>query len=66
MDMAQGNDAEKRAGAIRTLKFMNEQGVLLTLRDAAGETGKLASIAYHELTNPKTQEGLVKDFKEDE
>jgi hypothetical protein len=66
MDMAQGNDAEKRAGAIRTLKFMGEQGVLLTLRDAPGETGKLASIAYHELTNPKVQEGLVKNFKEEE
>jgi hypothetical protein len=64
--MAQGNDADKRAGALRTLKFMSEQGVLLTLRDAQGETGKLASIAYHELTNPKALEGLVKDFKEDE
>lgn len=63
MQMAKGSDAEKRAGAIRTLKFMNEQGMLLSLRDAEGETGKLASIAYFELTNPKAQEGLVKDFK---
>lgn len=63
MQIATGDDAEKRAGAIRTLKFMNEQGVLLTLRDAPGETGKLASIAYHELTHPKVVVG-VKDFKE--
>jgi HEAT repeat protein len=66
MSMAKGDDAQKRAGAIRTLKFMNEQGVLLSLRDATGETGKLASVAYHELTNPKVNEGLVKDFKEEE
>jgi hypothetical protein len=66
MRMAQGDDAQNRAGAIRTLKFMNEQGVLLTLRDAQGETGKLASVAYHELTHPKANEGMIKDFKEDE
>lgn len=65
MEIAQGDDAEKRAGAIRTLKFMDEQGVLLTLRDAPGETGRLASNAYHELTNPKVVIG-VKDFAEDE
>jgi HEAT repeat protein len=55
--MAEGDNAEQRAGAIRTLKFMTEQGVLLALRDAPGETGKLAAGAYHELMNPKIVAG---------
>jgi HEAT repeat protein len=58
-EMARGDDAVQRAGAIRTLKFMKEQGMLLALRDAPGETGKLAAKAYHELMNPK----VVTDVK---
>lgn len=58
--MAQGSDAEKRAGAIRTLRFMQEQGVLLALRDAEGETGKLAREAYHDLMNPKLATGVIR------
>jgi hypothetical protein len=37
---------------------MKEQGVLLMLRDAPGETGKLASEAYHALMNPKAVTGV--------
>lgn len=51
--MAKGDDAVKRAGAIRTLKFMQEQGVLLALRDESGPAGELARAAYFELMNPK-------------
>jgi HEAT repeat protein len=51
--MAKGDDAAKRAGAIRALKFMKEQGVLLALRDASGPAGELARAAYFELMNPK-------------
>jgi HEAT repeat protein len=51
--MAKGDDAVKRAGAIRALKFMKEQGVLLALRDASGPAGELARAAYFELMNPK-------------
>jgi HEAT repeat protein len=58
LKMAKGDDAAKRLGAINTLRFMKEQGVLLTLRDASGETGKLASEAYHELLNPKVVTGV--------
>ena len=58
LDMAKGDDAVKRAGAIRTLRFMKEQGVLLALRDAPGETGKLASDAYRDLLNPKIMTGV--------
>jgi hypothetical protein len=58
LDMAKGDDAVKRAGSIRTLDFMKEQGSLLALRDAPGETGKLASEAYHELMNPKVVTGV--------
>jgi HEAT repeat protein len=50
--MAKGDDA-KRAGAIRALKFMREQGVLLALRDEQGPAGELARAAYFELMNPK-------------
>jgi hypothetical protein len=65
MDMAKGSDAAKREGAIRTLKFMGEQGVLLWLRDAEGEPGKLAAEAYHELLNPKIATG-VKEIEKEE
>lgn len=51
--MAKGEDAVKRAGAIRALKFMKEQGVLLALRDESGPSGELARAAYFELMNPK-------------
>jgi hypothetical protein len=46
-------DEAKRGGAIRTLKFMKEQGVLLALRDESGPVGELARAAYFELMNPK-------------
>ena len=58
LKMAKGDDAAMRLGAINTLRFMKEQGVLLSLRDAPGETGKLASEAYHELMNPKAVTGV--------
>ncbi len=51
--MAKADDAVKRAGAIRALKFMKEQGVLLALRDVSGPAGELARAAYFELMNPK-------------
>jgi HEAT repeat protein len=51
--MAKGDDQVKRAGAIRALKFMKEQGVLLALRDEKGPAGELARAAYFELMNPK-------------
>lgn len=51
-------DEAKRAGAINTLKFMKEQGVLLALRDEPGAVGELASAAYHELMNPKLITGV--------
>ena len=51
--MAKAEDAAKRAGAIRALKFMKEQGVLLALRDESGPAGELARAAYFELMNPK-------------
>jgi HEAT repeat protein len=58
LEMAKGDDATKKAAAIRTLLFMKEQGVLLMLRDLPGETGKLASDAYHSLMNPKAVTGV--------
>jgi hypothetical protein len=58
MQMATGDNATKRASAIRTLKFMKEQGALLALRDAPGEAGTLAKAAYHELMNPAIVAGV--------
>ena len=46
-------EAGSGAGAIRALKFMKEQGVLLALRDVSGPAGELARAAYFELMNPK-------------
>ncbi|HET9958063.1 MAG TPA: HEAT repeat domain-containing protein [Polyangiaceae bacterium] len=57
--MAKGNDEAKRQGAIRTLKFMKEQGPLLALRDEQGQTGQLARAAYFELMNPKLVSGVA-------
>src|SRR5262249_14236111 len=57
--MAKGDDAAKRAGAIRTLKFMQEQGVLLALRDEQGPAGEAARAAYFELMNPKASSGVA-------
>ena len=59
--MAKGDDKAKREGAISTLKFMQEQGVLLALRDEQGETGKLAAKAYHEMMNPnlEAEQGVI-------
>jgi len=51
--MAKGDDAAKREGAINTLLFMKEQGVLLALRDEKGPGNELAKKAYFELMNPK-------------
>ncbi|MBX3183276.1 MAG: HEAT repeat domain-containing protein [Polyangiaceae bacterium] len=59
MQMAKGDDAAKREGAIRTLRFMGEQGVLLALRDEQGPTGELARAAYHELMHPKVVTGVA-------
>jgi hypothetical protein len=59
--IAMAKDQSKKElmeGAIRTLKFMQEQGVLLALRDEQGPTGKLASDAYFELMNPKVVTGV--------
>jgi len=56
--MAKGDDAAKRSGAIRALKFMQEQGVLLALRDENGPAGEQARQAYFELVNPKIVTGV--------
>jgi HEAT repeat protein len=46
-------DAAKRKGAVETLQFMKEKGVLMALRHEKGETGDLAKKAFHDLMNPK-------------
>jgi hypothetical protein len=65
MQAARSNDTGRQSAAIRTLKFMREQGVLLALRDAPGTTGELASAAYYDLMNPLAATG-VKDFSKEE
>lgn len=56
--MARGSDAEKAEGAVMTLKFLKEQGVLMALRDVAGPVQKLAEEAVFELVNPKVITGV--------
>src|SRR5262249_4542081 len=53
MQDAKKQEADRKRGAIATLKFMKEQGSLMALRDEPGETGQLAGKAFFELMNPK-------------
>jgi HEAT repeat protein len=47
-----GDDAARK-GAIQTLQFMKEKGVLMALRHEKGPTGEMAKKAFHDLMNPK-------------
>lgn len=50
---AKAGDPAQKKGAIDTLKFMKEKGVLMALRHEQGDTGEMAKRAFHELMNPK-------------
>ncbi|MCK6589880.1 MAG: HEAT repeat domain-containing protein, partial [Polyangiaceae bacterium] len=50
---AKSGEPAQRKGAMETLKFMKERGVLMALRQEPGETGEMAKKAFHELMNPK-------------
>lgn len=49
---ARSGNAERKKGAILTLAFMQERGVLMALQDEAGETGQWARSALHQVQNP--------------
>lgn len=50
---AREGDEKTKFNAIRTLKFMKEQGSLMALKAEAGSTGEMARKAFFELMNPK-------------
>ncbi len=50
---AKSGDAAAKKGAIDTLKFMKEKGVLMALRHEPGEVGDMAKKAFHDVMNPK-------------
>ncbi len=50
---AKSGDAATKKGAVETLQFMKEKGVLMALRQEKGDTGDLAKKAFHDLMNPK-------------
>jgi hypothetical protein len=50
---AKVGDAPRKKGAIMTLKFMKEKGVLMALRQEKSDTGDMAKKAFFELMNPK-------------
>jgi len=52
-EAAKSGDTEQKKGAIMTLQFMKEKGVLMALRYEQGETGEMAKKAFHDLVNPK-------------
>jgi hypothetical protein len=58
---AKGTDVERKKGAIMTLKFMKERGVLMALRTEQGDTGEMARKAFFELMNPKAL--IAEDLK---
>jgi HEAT repeat protein len=52
-EAAKKGDQITRAGALRTLRFMKEQGALMALKDEKGDVGVEAGKALFELMNPK-------------
>ncbi len=54
---AREGDDKTKVHAIRTLKFMKEQGTLMALKTDQGLTGELARKAFFELMNPKDPAG---------
>jgi HEAT repeat protein len=58
LQMALGSDAAVRTGAIRTLRFLGERGVLLSLQNEKGEVGPLAREAFHRLRYPVAAAGV--------
>lgn len=48
-----GADDKKRNDAVAILKFMNERGVLMTLKSEPGPAQQVARQAFFELMNPK-------------
>jgi HEAT repeat protein len=50
---AKGGNPEKRAEAIRMLKFTKEKGVLMALRSEPEPLGAMARAAFFEVMNPK-------------
>jgi hypothetical protein len=52
-EAAEKGDAAKRSGALMTLRFMREQGVLMDLKAKGGDLGKEAGEALFLLMNPK-------------
>lgn len=51
--IVQKGDPAARDGALRTLKFMREQGTLMALKEEKGDVGVLAGRTLFELMNPK-------------
>lgn len=50
---AKSGDEATKAFAVGVLKFLKEQGVIMSLRNEAGITGQLARRAFFELRNPE-------------
>ncbi len=50
---AKSGDAATKKGAVETLQFMKEKGVLMALRSEKSDTGEMAKKAFHDLMNPK-------------
>jgi HEAT repeat protein len=59
-----GDDATK-ALAVDTLKFLGEQGSIMSLREEAGLTGELAKRAFFELRHPEASMGPADKEKDD-
>jgi hypothetical protein len=53
LNAAKTGDGATKKGAIQTLQFMKEKGVLMALRNEKSDTGEMAKKAFHDLMNPK-------------
>ena len=58
---AKGGDAKKRADAVAILKFMNEKGVLMALRNEPAPLGDMARAAFFEVMHPKMADQKIPD-----
>jgi hypothetical protein len=57
LEAARKGDDKTKVAAVRTLKFMKEQGSLMALKSEQGLTAELAKKAFFELMNPKDPTG---------
>ncbi len=63
--VAKSGSDENKTAAVETLKFLKEQGSIMSLRSEAGLTGQLATRAFFEIRHPEASLGAPGDKEKD-